>query len=194
MKYSFAGVSTDDDRYTLEDKFVEYYNDGGEAYYVSKQTFNHVEDGLSFRYKYMIEVVDFREFCDENKITVNLFIVPTLWSLSQNKRDNVLSDFGSDIPKSDLTPDILRTGYGVSLGGEVFEVGDYDDDPDWESRDDIRDCLNVVANVFETINAMRGFWLDRVQNRIGNTGWDFLNDYINDKPFMEVAIQRYRDR
>lgn len=191
MKYNFAGVSTDCDSCTLEDKFIEQGNDGGEAYYVSKQTFNHVEDGLSFRYKYAVEVVDLREFCDENKVSVNLFIVPTLLSLSKKNRDSILSDFGCDIPKCDLTPDILRFGCGVCLGGEAFEAGE---DDSWEDVDGVRECLNGIANIFETINAMRGFWLDRIQNGMGNTGWDFLNDYINDKPFMEAAFQRYRDR
>ena len=189
MKYNFAGVSTDEHRYTLEDKFVERYNDGGEAYYVSKQTFNHVEDGLSFRYKYVIEVMDFREFCDEDKVTVNLMIVPTLQSLSEKNRKSVVDQFGDDIPTFDITEDIARYGLQVALGGEEFEVDD--EDSDWEDREEIRECLNGIANIFETINSMRGFWLDRIQNGIGNTGWDFLNDYINDQSFTEAAFNRY---
>lgn len=185
MKYSFAGVSTDDDRHTLEDKFVERYNDGGEAYYVSKQTFNHVEDGLNFRYKYVIEVVDLREFCSENKVTVNLMIVPTLQSLSEKNRNSILRDFGGDVS----TYDIARYGLKVALGGEEFDIDD--EDSDWEDREEIRECLNGIANIFETINGMRGFWLDRIQNGIGNTGWDFLNDYINDQSFTEAAFNRY---
>lgn len=191
MKYNFAGVSTDDDRYTLEDKFIERYNDGGEAYYVSKQTFNHVEDGLSFRYKYVIEVMDLREFCDEDKVTVNLLIVPTLQSLSEKNRKSVLEGFGDDVPTYDITPDIVMTGCSIPLGGEAFEVGE---DDYWEDHGEIRECLNGIANIFETINSMRGFWLDRIQNGIGNTGWDFLHDYINDKPFQEAAFKRYNSR
>lgn len=191
MKYNFAGVSTDDDRYTLKDKFIERYNDGDEAYYVSKQTFNHVEDGLSFRYKYVIEVMDMRELCGEDRVTVNLLIVPTLQSLSEKNRKSVLEGFGDDVPTYDITPDIVMTGLSVALGGEAFEVGE---DDDWEDHDEIRECLNGIANIFETINSMRGFWLDRIQNRIGNTGWDFLHDYINDKPFQEAAFERYNIR
>ena len=139
--------------------------------------------------KYVIEVMDFREFCDEDKVTVNLMIVPTLQSLSEKNRKSVVDQFGDDIPTFDITEDIARYGLQVALGGEEFEVDD--EDSDWEDREEIRECLNGIANIFETINSMRGFWLDRIQNGIGNTGWDFLNDYINDQSFTEAAFNRY---
>ena len=189
MKHSFANISTDSEQFTLEDKFVERYNDSGEAIYVSKRTFNHVEEGLSFRYKYLVEVCDMRELCGEDKVCVNLYIVPTLQSLTESGRRSVLSGFESGfVPTFDLTDEIHRDGYSICMGGESFDM---DEETPWDEDERFTEALNTAANVFETINSLRGFYLDRVQNGIGNDGWDFLKDYINDEPFMEAAFQRY---
>ena len=185
MKHTFVNISTDSEQFTLEDKFVERYNDSGEAIYVSKRTFNHVEDGLSFRYKYLVEVCDMREISGDNKVGVNLYIVPTFQSLSEKNRG--FFD-GKPNPKHDITDEIHRYGCSVFMGGESFDM---DEETPWDEDERIAEALNTAANVFETINSLRGFYLDRVQNGIGNTGWDFLKDYINGEPYVEAAFQRY---
>ena len=43
------------------------------------------------------------------------------------------------------------------------------------------------------MNAMRGFYLDKPQNRIGSTGWDILNYLVgNGKDFISVAFDRMK--
>jgi hypothetical protein len=38
---------------------------------------------------------------------------------------------------------------------------------------------------------MRGLYLDKAQNRLGSTGWDMLDDYINGNDFLKATLDRY---
>lgn len=50
-----------------------------------------------------------------------------------------------------------------------------------------------AASVVDNMNFMRGFYLDKAQNRIGTTGWDILNDLVgNGKSFIMAALDRMK--
>lgn len=49
--------------------------------------------------------------------------------------------------------------------------------------------LDKIASVCGNIDSLRGFYLDKPQNRIGTSGWDMLDDYINGKSFLSKVGQ-----
>ena len=62
----------------VENKFDEVFNDDEMVFYESKKTFHHVEDGLTFDYKYVIV----GEYCD-GKLYYSLDLVPCSNSLGE---------------------------------------------------------------------------------------------------------------
>ena len=58
-KISIFGITTDKRFDSYEDYFEDSdWSDDGEMYYISKETFHHDEDELSFDYKYVIEFAE----------------------------------------------------------------------------------------------------------------------------------------
>ena len=151
----------------VETKFDEVFNDEEMLFFVSKETFRHEEDGLTFDYKYVIvgEMYD-------DKTYYSLNLVPCANSLGEKKRSEVASCCCVD--ENELTTyDIWSYGCSVCFGCESEECEEIKDEE-----------FNLIASVFEIMNSMRGFYLDKYVNRIGNNGWDMLNDFVNDIPFL----------
>lgn len=61
----------------------------------------------------------------------------------------------------------------------------------WRSKK-ITDKLNDIATVVDTIDAMRGFYLDKAWNRMGTTGWDSLHEMVEGKDAIFATINRYK--
>ena len=151
----------------VENKFDEVFNDGDMVFYESKETFHHDENGLTFDYKFAIV----GEYC-EGTLYYSLGLVPCANSLGASKRLEVASCCCLD--EDELTIyDIWSYGCNIYLGCESEEGEEFNDE-----------YFSLIASVFETINSMRGFYLDKYVNRFGNTGWDMLNDFVNDVPFL----------
>lgn len=151
----------------VETKFDEVFNDCDMVFYESKETFHHDEEGLSFDYKYAIVGE-----CCEGMLYYSLYLVPCANSLGEKNRSVVASCCGLD--EEDLTIyDIWSYGCNVQFGCESEEGEEFNDE-----------YFSLISSVFETINSLKGFYLDRYVNRIGNNGWDMLEDFINDVPFL----------
>lgn len=151
----------------VETKFEEVFNECDMVFYESKETFHHDEEGLSFDYKYVIVGE-----CCEGTLYYSLALVPCANSLGEKKRSEVALCCGLD--EEDLTIyDIWSYGCNVQFGCESEEGEEFNDE-----------YFSLIASVFESINSLRGFYLDRYVNRIGNNGWDMLEDFINDVPFL----------
>lgn len=151
----------------VNDKFVCVFDDDDMVFYESKETFHHEEEGLTFDYKYAIV----GEYC-EGKTYYSLDLVPCANSLNEKKRADVASC--SCMDEEDIeTYDIWSYGCNVHLGCESEEGEEFNNK-----------YFDLIASVFETINSMRGFYLDKAVNRIGNSGWDMLNDFVNGIPFL----------
>ena len=151
----------------VEEKFEEVFNDVEMVFYESKETFHHEEEGLTFDYKYVIV----GEYC-EGKLYYSLHLVPCANSLGEEKRVRVASTCCLDEDEITIY-DIWSYGYTIHLGTETEEGEEFNDE-----------YFSLIASVFETINSMRGFYLDRYVNRIGNTGWDMLYDFVNGVSFL----------
>lgn len=189
MKYKIFGIETDHDVYKVDDKF-ECIDLDETLFYQSKEVFQHREDDvLNFDYKYYIEVIDWDACTGEEKgvYMVNFGIVPMFESLNDEKKSSVISCCGCE----DTTPDVYDVhSYGCSVPLGNVEIEHHG--MTYDECEELQTTLNGIANVFETIDRLRGFFLDRHVNRIGSTGWDLLNDYINGVNFVRATLDRYK--
>ena len=55
-----------------------------------------------------------------------------------------------------------------------------------------KSVVDCIANVVDFIDNMRGFYLDRYQNRLGSTGWDYLYDFVKDVDCFKAALDRFK--
>jgi hypothetical protein len=82
--------------------------------------------------------------------------------------------------------DIVSYGIRVTLGAETIKQnGKY-----WDECEPLQESLNAIANVYDTVNSLLGFYLDKYVNRIGNDGWDLLQDFINGVDFIKAGLNR----
>ena len=75
--------------------------------------------------------------------------------------------------------DVFDYGMNVILCTENTE-GEYD-----------KSVMDKIASVINMIDGLRGFYLDKIQNRIGTTGWMLLDDFINDKDSIKATLEKY---
>ena len=191
MKHEIFGISTNDDTNAFEDKFEELIDLDSELYYQSQETFKHdVDDDLYFEYKYVVEIYDMDELTGEDTgdYSVSLLLVPTFESLCKEKREGVLDCTGVDEDSVTLY-DVISYGISVPLGN----VSVKHNGKSMDKCEGLQEKLRAIANVFESIDGLRGFYLDRYVNRIGTTGWDLLHDYVNGKDFIKATLDRYKD-
>jgi hypothetical protein len=184
MKHEIFGISTDMD-IKFDEKFEVIYDSGETMIAQSKETFTHEEEGLNFKYKYVIEVADGNTWDGENNYYIELSVVPTFDSLCNKKKEYLLDS--ACVEECDVNIyDVFNEGYSLFIGYEKYPTNDIPMD----EHKEVTSALDSIASVFETINAIRGFYFDKYVNRIGNTGWDFLNDFINDIPFIDSLNKR----
>ena len=146
--------------------------------WMSKEVFHHdVEDDPkdNFDYRYLIEAY----YCEEeNKTYYCLYLIPCYSSLSEKMKANVLDCAGVE-PEDINDRDVFDYGCQLVLARESQE-GEYNPE-----------TMDKIASVYKCIDRLRGFYLDRFQNRIGNTGWDMLAYYMNDEDFTDKALERF---
>lgn len=154
-------------------------------YYVSNKVYEHREEGLNFDYRYAIGVMDMGEITGEEKICVGLCIVPEFKSLCQKNQDGLVKYFGF---MDDIEPepyDLIDYGECVNFAQEEFTYEEFEGKLD--------EVLDIAASVISTIDTFFGFYMDKPVNRIGTTGWDFAESWIDgSNPFTKV-LDRYNE-
>lgn len=159
MKYNIFGIQFDT-LIPVDDKFDEQNAESDNATYFSKEEFFH-EDEISFHYRYCIEAV----YC-EGSIFYGLFLVPSPKDLNKETLKSVASYSGVDLEGVSYY-DVFSYGCNILFGNHK------------EGTDTINaETIDKIASIFETIDSLRGFYLDKPQNRIGDTGWSNLEKFI----------------
>lgn len=177
MKHKVFGVTTNSE-IKFEDKFETLFDDC-EAFFESKETFHH-EDETSFDYKYCVEVVP-----NEEETFIGLYIVPTFESLCQKEKESIMSHCCVDEGDVNMF-DICQYGDSILFGS----ISVPNDDKEWSECEAVTRALEDIANVFETMNSLRGFYLDKPVNIIGTTGWDLVESYMNGKDWIKTTLDR----
>lgn len=156
--------------------FEEGYSDS-EIYLIGKREFKHEEGSLTFKYRYVVTVIDMEEITDEDlPVTVELSLVVTPSSMTQERRKDIAYTNGME-DEEDYVPsfeDVVMEGVGITFGRYAVEgvEGDMLEDKR------IQEILEEISKKYETMDSMRGFYLDRPWNRIGTTGWDMLEHLV----------------
>ena len=191
MKHEIFGVAFDHEVLKAEDLFDTIRDTDDEVILASKKTYHHKEDdgSLDFDYKYVMHAVNLYEMTgeskDENTWGIELKLVPMPTSLLTNELSDTAELHDEYEDEVELI-DIVDDGKCVQLGHDVVDVSD--------GYDNVMPTkFDEGASVVETINAMRGFYLDRPWNRVGTTGWDVLNTYVgNGEDFIKATFDRLK--
>lgn len=196
-KLEFLGVEFDKDQLLNWREHFDVIEDCDNLRLVSKKTFEHGEDNgvfNNFKYRFVIIVfgADYGLTVEDEKTgetkeaeCYSAYLVPDMDYIHDSKVKSLQGLFGlDDMPLSEVrkglsVADFAEEGYGVCLGEDIVEAK-----KNWNKR-----ILNGYTTALETINSMRGFYLDQYVNRIGMTGWDFLEIAMSDKEISNFVCR-----
>ena len=101
-------------------------------------------------------------------------------SLYKDKLESVLASFDIDAEDCSIY-DVRSYGLGILFGSTKTDGENVNED-----------TIDAIANAMPTMDRLRGIYLDKFQNLIGNSGWDYLKEYINGIDATKVALDRYK--
>lgn len=174
MKYNFSTMSTDHE--PNEKNFTEV----SENTYICSEPIKVNLDREIELYLF-IEGID-KTYTDDIHNIISIGVIPSFNSLSKKGQQSILEQYDNeDVEKIDdlqILYDILSYGYRVTLHEETV------------LDEQFMYKLNSAKAVYPVISGLIGFELDKRINAIGNTGWDFLDDYCNDRDLLQLALNK----
>lgn len=190
MKYEFGNVSTELDDFKLDDRVENNYNDGERWLLWSKETYKCYLDEKEVEFKLVVQADDLYGLCGDKsckgKVEVELFLVPL--AKCCNEATLKKANGGDDRPTDEQ--DLIDYGCTVLMGRASLE--DIEGDDPLET-DTVKHTVHSAVAVMSCFGGMCGFYLDRYQNRIGSTGWDYLNEWCGDgTDFCQAALNRWK--
>lgn len=185
---TFAGASAGNIT-NWEEIFEESYNDDGSVILVSKETFHHEEEGLSFDYKYLMNIIDMSiATCgDIYCIDMSLKMMPEFKCWCEKELLDAARMIGyeehsiEEIIKYLMPSDALSAGNCITMMSEqVYYDSEENEDGFYDPLDneEVSKKLNVAASLVQAVDGLKGFYLDKGWNHIGTNGWDVLNHVI----------------
>ena len=179
-KYEFSGMSTDN--YTDIKEFIEYQDNG---LMIETVPFIVELENKEVELYLYIEDLDMAEFDTTTDHVISIGVIPSFDSLSEKNKEAILDQFMPEDrermleDKEGLLFDIFLYGMHVSLKAETVDES--------EAEHKVQSAIACR----HAVSGLIGFDLDRYQNRIGNTGWDFLSSYCEDKDLVKTALARF---
>ena len=180
MKYEFNGISTNFE--PNENEFFEIYD----RVWITKTPFTVELDDKVVNLHLFIEDIDMAEYdtvCTDH--IIDMGVIPAFKSLSEKNQKNILDQYSDDERdnlKSDtswLLYDILTYGFRLTLRSVTVT-----------NIDELDHTIKSAMATYRGVTGLIGFELDRPLNAIGNSGWDFLNDYCCDKDLLKSALEK----
>lgn len=186
----FGGMSTYVEEVDFDKHFEEVYNNEDRVFYLGTKEFLHEEEDFTFRYRYGIKVTDIAYATGEagEPIVVELILLPSFDDLCDKAKESIKDCMGwdeGDEPSEEWKYfDIAEYSYSILMGHTEIHLSE-DDIYDWTDSKPIRDIFEAITAVYEVIDRLRGFYLDRAWNRIGTTGWDMLNHALKNEELFK---------
>lgn len=189
-KISYGGVTCSEG--TKAKSFKRHFDairdwDSDEEIYISKKTYTHEEDGLNFDYNYIVKFMNMYELTGDDdqkgKFGVELCMLPTKKFLSKEYIEDVMSACGLESADEVRADDIIDTVTVPTLQYDTIE-----NIRSWEGKK-LTNVKNDIATVIDTIDNLRGFWMDKSVNMIGTTNWDLLHTCLNGGNPYERALK-----
>jgi hypothetical protein len=177
MSYEFCGIKTE--QYNEQDR--EQFTEVSDYILIKNKPFKVELENKEVELYTYIENLDMSEYEDGNTShIITIGVIPSFTSLSEKNRDSILSQFTDD-DKPDNEQLLLETlyyGCSIQLRNETVEP------------EEVEQTIKSAIATHSAVEGLIGFELDRYVNRIGNTGWDYLDDYCNDKNLLDMALSR----
>ena len=148
----------------VEELFDVMRDDDEQYLAISKEIFEHnePEDNLVFKYKYIIDAC----YCEGDWFySLELVVLPEY--LCQSKKESVASCCCIDVEEINVE-DVKDYGATILMGSDKTDGEDID-----------YNMINCIASVFECVNSMRGFHLDKHQGVVN--GLDLLKNFLHGK-------------
>ena len=185
-QYKFSTMTAEQFNEKDMDNFTNHFD----TIWISKEPFTVELDTKKIKLHLFIEYLDMSEcIADCNTQEVSIGIVPTFDSLSEEHKNQLLSQYTADEKErmsanpAALLYDILVYGYKIALHTETTE-----------DLNRVDHLIKSAVAVSPCVSGLIGFDLDRVFNRIGNTGWDFLSNYCENANLVQLAMNKYNKR
>lgn len=144
----------------------------------------HISPTLYKNYFLVIKFEDREDFGDEaSGGTKASVLAASIKAIGKRRMDKIIADFGmngkklSNIEKLTLA---LDNGSFATLWSQTFNDGE--DDGTRLSEEKMLEETKIMA---ERINILFGFYMDKKQNAMGATGWDFIKGEC-----MPLAMRR----
>ena len=185
-QYKFSTMTAERFNEQDMDNFTNHFD----TIWISKEPFTVELDTKKIKLHLFIEYLDMSEcIADCNTQEVSIGVVPTFDSLSEEHKNQILSQYTADEKErmlanpAALLYDILVYGYKIALHTETTE-----------DLNKVDHLIKSAVAVSPCVSGLIGFDLDRVFNRIGNTGWDFLSNYCENANLVQLAMNKYNKR
>lgn len=183
-QYKFSTMTAEQFNEQDMDNFTNYFD----TVWISKEPFKVQLDTKEIELHLFIEYLDMSEYTvDCNTQEISIGVIPTFDSLSNKHKNDLLSQFAEEDREqykanpTDLLYDIMTYGFNITLHTETTE-----------NVDDVDHLIKSAVAVSPCVRGLIGFDLDKMFNRIGNTGWDFLSDYCEGADLLQLAMDRYK--
>lgn len=175
-QYTFSTMTTERFDKKVMDNFTNHFD----TIWISKKPLKVQLDTKEIELHLYIEHTDMSQYnLEDNTQEVSIGVIPTFDSLSDKYKNDLLKQFtGAEkntilANPTSLLYDILSYGLNLDLHREVTN-----------SIDKVDYLIKSAIAVSPCVSGLIGFDLDRIFNRIGNTGWDFLSNYCEGKDLL----------
>lgn len=185
MKYKFNNITTNE----LDKQTFNNFESGCDDHvFINKNSFTVELDTKDIELHIYIQHIDMQEFTDDdNSQVVQLGVIPSFTSLSKENQDGLLDQFMQEdrdyyMSNPDLLfDDIIGHGYTVELHCETTQ-----------DLNKVDYLIKSAMAASPSVSCLIGFELDKIINRIGNTGWDYLSSYCENKDLIKIVNNRYK--
>lgn len=176
-----------------KDIFTVQYNDSGRLYLIQKgDAFSHDEEGMQFKFRMAVEAIDLRNLYMGNQIYISLVLVPEPECWCSQMMESLKHMCGID----DLKPEDVLVSDALGVCAAVRITEEYADCKEDDECRNILDCteaiehLNKAARLVPVASNLRGFFLDKTWNQIGNTGWDIIHMAVNGEDVIDESYKK----
>ena len=183
MKKTFDCCSANiPEDYTLASAVSDTIDWCSESFWYSKDTYKVELDDREIEFRLCVSATDYYEMCGDDdvagQVAVDIELVPVPSAFDKSKLESIAYSSGVDVDEVTLS-DIREYGCYIRLACETLEGLD---DKTKMNSDELLDKVRTASYFFDTFGRISiGFALDRRQNLIGNSGWDFLEEYVKDE-------------
>ena len=196
IKCPFGITSSQISAQNFEEIWDVILDGGEEAYFQTKETFLHEQEDFTFEYKYVLQLVGviLDDESEDVKFFSNLFMVPTTKYIHPDILTKIIESYEKEKVEHITADEILFETSCPLVAKETLDLKEKAEDWygwDWIEIEEIKDYLIKANESIKLINGLRGFFLDKKENLLGNTGWDFLKELLFNVDSTQLALDRY---